>query len=229
MRSATEENQCCDFVKSVTDAELKVIGDLAVRDRLVQHLKSGEALRKFATGFYFVRVHFVKINFIVGSRCPSHELYWQGLAHNLMEELGGEAGPTHNELYRWFLKEADIENEDSLRCPGFAEDFDGAWENYSREAPLEEALGAIAVYEIFDNPDYQMLLNVMSRAGVSARGRVFFKVHAKAAHFELFEDYFRHVSQKHGGMDSLQRATNFVVKTQKNMWSGLLKYVAGSP
>ncbi len=179
----------------------------------------------FAEAFYFIRVNFVHLNFLLGARCPTHELYWGGLAHNLMEEMGGEHGPAHNELYRWFLQDAGITGEDSLRRPAFAAKFDDEWDDFVQNAPLEEALGAVAVYEILDNPDYQMLLNVMSRAGVSPRGLAFFQVHAKAAHFELFEDYFRHVSQKPGGMDSLHRANDFVFRTQRDMWAGLLDNV----
>jgi pyrroloquinoline quinone (PQQ) biosynthesis protein C len=214
------------FIESVTADELGIIRESNLEKALTRAVGSPNGLRAFASSFYFIRVYFVRINFIIGARCPTHELYWGGLAHNLMEELGGESGRAHNELYRWFMQEAGIDDENSLRCPRFAKDFNRAWEDYSREAPLEETLGAIAVYEILDNPDYQMLLRIMSRAGVSARGLVFFKVHAKATHFDLFEDYFRYVSQKPDGMSSLKTATHFVLETQRRMWSGLLAHLA---
>jgi pyrroloquinoline quinone (PQQ) biosynthesis protein C len=214
------------FVAAIAGRELEILEDRNVESALIRHFNTPNGLQKFAVGFYFIRVHFVKINFIIGARCPTHELYWAGLAHNLMEELGGESGPSHNELYRWFLNDAGIADENSLSCPKFAAGFDKKWEDYARNAPLEDALGAVAVYEIFDNPDYQMLLDVMSHTGVSERGLVFFKVHAKAAHFELFEDYFRHVSNQPGGTKALKKATDFVLETQKEMWSGLLDYLA---
>ena len=213
------------FVTAITNAEADLLDSLQVSKRLYESLMADGGLRRFASAFYFIRVHFVKLNFIVGSRCPTHELYWAGLAHNLMEELGGESGTPHNELYRWFLKEAGVPNENSLECPPFATRFNHVWEEFARDAPLEETLGAIAVYEIFDNPDYQMLLNVMSRAQVSARGLVFFRVHAEAAHFDLFEDYFRHISNQQGGIACLEKAKDFVLRTQKEMWAHLLEHL----
>ena len=228
MSKDVAKSQSKTFIDRVTALELNVIEELALPRLLTERVRSPKRLSLFATAFYFVRAHFVKLNFIIGARCPAHELYWAGLAHNLMEELGGGIGPPHNELYRWFMQETGIKDENSLKCPRFAAEFDRAWEDYSRDAPLEEALGAIAVYEILDNPDYRMLCQAMASAGVSKRGLMFFKVHAKAAHFELFEDYFRHISKEPGGMKSLTKATDFVVQTQRNMWSGLLEYLAGN-
>ena len=214
-----------DFLQQVSASEKALLAALGIERKLKTYLTSRPSLTRFAEAFYFIRVHFVKINFIVGARCPTHELHWGGLAHNLMEELGGDVGPSHNELYRWFLNDAGIADENSLTCPEFAAYFDKKWEDYARNAPLEDALGAIAVYEIFDNPDYQMFLNVMSHSGVSDRGLIFFKVHAKAAHFELFWEYFRHASNQPGGGKAIQRATDFVLQTQREMWSGLLDHL----
>lgn len=218
-------NDASQFVTEIARCEVRILKDHDVESVLTRQLSTPNGLERFGVGFYFIRVHFVKINFIIGARCPTHELYWGGLAHNLMEELGGDSGPSHNELYRWFLSDAGIADENSLTRPDFAASFDKKWEDYARNAPLEDALGAIAVYEIFDNPDYQMLLSVMSRAGISHRGLIFFKVHARAAHFELFEDYFRHVSKQPEGIKALERARDFVLDTQREMWSGLLDYL----
>lgn len=212
------------FIDNVAGREIAILEQLQVEKRLDKSV-AATGLTSFANAFYFIRVNFVHHNFVLGARCPTHELYWGGLAHNLMEEVGGESGPAHNELYRWFLQEVGAPDENSLRRPAFAADFDNKWENFVQHAVLEEALGAIAVYEILDNPDYQMLLAVMSKAEVSPRGLAFFQVHAKAAHFELFEDYFHYISGQSGGIDCLQRATDFVFQAQKEMWSGLLEYL----
>ena len=228
MRTNAGNLTCDAFARAVAIAEGNVLQSLDVERSLARHFEDKGTLKWFAQAFYFIRVHFVKLNFVVGARCPTHELYWAGLAHNLMEELGGNSGPSHNELYRWFLQDVGLPNEAALERPAFATRFDRKWDQFAQRAPLEEALGAIAVYEIFDNPDYQMLLNIMTRAGVTERGLLFFKVHAAAEHFELFEDYFRHVSQQPSGINTLERATAFVLDTQKEMWSGLLEHLTAN-
>ena len=213
------------FIRHVSAREEAILHELRVKERILEHAQTPEGLSRFAAGFYFIRVNFVRLNFILGARCPNHELYWSGLALNLMEELGGEKGPTHNELYRWFLQAAGIPNEENLLCPSFAAAFDEEWDSYCRETPLLEALGAIAVYEIFDNPDYRMLLEAMQGAGVGERGLIFFRVHAKAEHFELFEKFFEHANQTPAGVSALHRATEFVVNAQRKMWSNLLEWM----
>src|SRR5688500_14624709 len=87
------------FIDSVAGREIAILQQLQVKERL-DKLIAATGLTSFAGAFYFIRVNFVHHNFVLGARCPTHEVYWGGLAHNLMEEVGGESGPAHNELYR---------------------------------------------------------------------------------------------------------------------------------
>ena len=220
LRASTSDSNC--FSTAVTRAEVEVLHEMQVQHRLSLIVAKPGGLKVFAEAFHFIRVNFVRLNFILGVRCPTHEIYWAGLAHNLMEEVGGEHGPAHNELYRWFLRAAGWSSEDELTCPAFAATFDHEWEEYCRNAPLLEALSAIAVYEVFDNPDYGLLLDVMTGAGLSEDALVFFKVHSKAEHFALFESFFAYAMKSAGGVDTFVRATNFVLEAQRKMWRDLL-------
>jgi pyrroloquinoline quinone (PQQ) biosynthesis protein C len=211
-----------DLVESVIAKEEYILSELAVEDHLCNTMTSAEGLKRFAEAFYFVRANFCRLNFILGERCGLNEFLWGGLAKNLIEELGGKKGVSHNQLYRDFLVCAGINSEESLREPLFAYQFNASWEKFCRDATVLEALAAIAVYEIFDKPDYALLLRVVQKAGVAKRGLRFFKVHADAEHFEMFEDVISWLSKQEAGEEIINHAINFVFQTQRMMWTGLL-------
>ena len=138
-----------------------------------------------------------------------------------MEELGGKSGVSHNQLYRDFLKSIGSKPEAELKCPAFARDFNDRWEEFARNAPLIESLAAIAIYEILDVPDYQMLLELLERAKIPEEGLIFFRVHANAHHFAMFEDTVAWILTQEGGQEAFDRAQDFVFETQRKMWIGL--------
>jgi pyrroloquinoline quinone (PQQ) biosynthesis protein C len=212
------------FIDRVATAESDLLRDLCVADRLHVALQDKGGLQRFAESFYFVRGQFVRFNFLVGARCPMDEVYWAGLTQSLMEELGGPGCVSHNELYRRFMVDAGAATA-ALSPPQFTVEFDRSWEQFCQTAPLEEAVGALAVYEILDNPDYGMLLEVLSTLGVSERGLRFFRVHAEARHVTFFADFWTHVAAVGGGTESQERAAEFVVDSQRKMWAGLLAHL----
>jgi pyrroloquinoline quinone (PQQ) biosynthesis protein C len=211
------------IVETVIAKEESNLIELDVKARILQAISDPSRLRKFAEAFYFVRYDFPRINFIVGERCGVNELLWRGIAGNLIEELGGKNGPSHNQLYRDFLSCVGIDNERSLQEPLFANKFNTHWESFCRNASLEEALSAIAIYEIFDQPDYQLLLDVLQEANVDQRGLRFFYVHAVAKHFEMFEDTVKWLMDQENGQAAFESAMKFVFTTQREMWKGLLE------
>ena len=108
--------------------------------------------------------------------------------------------------------------------PEFAARFNAAWLAYCSHAPLEQALAAIGVYEIFDNPDYRMLMSVVHSAGVSGKTLRFFAVHAGARHFALFETLVARMLAN-GQAHAIADASSFVLRTQEAMWSDLLTFL----
>lgn len=213
------------FVKDVIEDELEIFRKLDLKNKLLEITKRKEGLKLFAEVFYFVRYDFCKINFIVGSRSFNHEFYWKGLAINLYEEAGGEHGKSHNELYRDFLKSVGARKEEYLVEPQFAKAFNKEWEDFSYNAPFLTALAAIGIYEIFDNPDYQLLWELVQESGVDKEGQLFFKVHAGVEHFEMFESVVDKLSQSEEGILHLKNAKDFVFRTQTEMWCELLNFL----
>jgi pyrroloquinoline quinone (PQQ) biosynthesis protein C len=213
------------LVNEIVCEEEYILSELAVETDLNNLSINLEGLRNFAESFYFVRYDFCRLNFIVGERCCSNEFLWAGLARNLYEELGGKGGVSHNQLYRDFLSSVNARPEKSLQEPEFAHQFNLAWETFCREAPLSEALSAIAIYEIFDVPDYQLLLRVMKKAGIPQRGLRFFQVHAVANHFEMFEDVMAWLGEQESKKGDFKRAKEFVFHTQTKMWRGLIEHL----
>lgn len=209
------------LIGSILASEESSIKENNIDGALSNSVVKPDDLIKFAESFYFIRYEFCKLNFIVGARCCNDEILWAGLAKNLMEELGGKSGITHNQLYRDFLRSIGARTEDKLECPAFAQDFNSSWEEFARTAPLMEALSAIAIYEIFDVPDYQMFLEILERAKVPEEGLIFFRVHANAHHFEMFEDTVAWILTQEGGQEAFDRAKDFVFETQRKMWIGL--------
>ncbi|NJM71217.1 MAG: iron-containing redox enzyme family protein [Scytonema sp. RU_4_4] len=212
-----------DLVESIIAKEESILSELDLEHYLDNTMSQKDGLKRFAEAFYFVRYNFTRLNFILGERCGANEEFlWAGLAKNLMEELGGIKGPSHNQLYRDFLSCVGIHSEKSLREPIFAYQFNASWEKFCRDASLPEALSAIAIYEIFDKPDYALLLRVIEKAGVAKRGLRFFTVHAVAEHFNLFEDTISWLSKQEKGEEIISNGINFVFRTQRMMWAGLL-------
>jgi ABC-type amino acid transport substrate-binding protein len=203
-------------INTIMDREKSMIAELGIKDILDSVINEGRIV-KFSEAFHFIRHEFCRLNFIVGARCPNDERMWAGLAKNLIEELGGK----HNQLYRDFLKCIYARSEEKLECPKFAQEFNDTWKNFAHTAPLNEALSAIAIYEIFDIPDYRLFLEVLEQAKVPESGLTFFRVHANAHHFEMFEDTVEWILQQEGGQEAFDKATEFVFETQRKMWIGL--------
>ncbi|WP_315790972.1 iron-containing redox enzyme family protein [Fischerella sp. JS2] len=216
-------NKLTELVKVIIAEEEAILDQLDVELRLCKATANAEGLKQFAEVFYFIRYDFPRLNFVVGERCGTNEFLWAGLAKNLIEELGGKNGPSHNQLYRDFLSSVGTKSEELLKEPLFAQQFNANWENFCRTASLEEALCAIAVYEIFDQPDYQLFLRVMQEAGVPEYGLRFFRVHAAAEHFEMFEDVVAWLQEQEGGKEAFAKGKDFVVQTQRKMWNGLME------
>jgi pyrroloquinoline quinone (PQQ) biosynthesis protein C len=215
-------NNLSNLVQEIIVEEEAILKELDIENRLYKAVDTSYGLKQFAKVFYFIRCDFPTLNFIVGERCGVNEFLWSGLAKNLIEELGNGNTPSHNQLYRNFLSCVEVSTEDLAKEPLFSFQFNETWRKFCREAPLEEALSAIAVYEIFDQPDYKLFLRTMQKAGVSEAGLHFFHVHAAAEHFEMFEDIVSWLREQPGGKDAFARGKEFVIKTQKKMWLGLI-------
>jgi pyrroloquinoline quinone (PQQ) biosynthesis protein C len=211
------------LVSSLARKEEDLIDKLELDKFLTICAEDRKRIIDFAEMFYFIRADFCCINFVIGERCHTNERLWSGLAKNLIEELGGKGGKSHNQLYRDFLSCVGAKPEEELECPQFAAEFNSSWRNFAKKAPLMEALSAIAIYEIFDVPDYKLFLDVLERAGVAEKGLHFFKVHANAHHFEMFEDTITWLMEQEGGEAAFANATEFVFDTQRKMWEGLIE------
>lgn len=191
-------------------------------ERLEKLLGRRAGTKIFAELFYFVRVQFVRHNFIIGAKCPYDERYWRGVVSNLMEELGGSGKVSHNELYRRFLYSVGGAPESQLKEPGFAKAFNCSWEKYLSDHNVEQGLYAIAIYEALDNPDYEMLLNALTKNRGAGLDLDFFCVHAQAKHTELFSDFLNYVESDPRTAKWEADAAEFVFGAQEKMWMGLI-------
>jgi hypothetical protein len=212
---------------AVRRAEEEVLCELEVIEKLTQWCRNKRGLRAFAEAFFFVRCEFVRINFVVGSRCSRLEEEWGGLARNLYEELGGGYTKTHNQLYREFLSSAGGAAEGDLVEPEFARRFNAAWLQFAGGAPLRTALLGVAAYEVLDGPDYSALYSMLTSSNPSA-DLTFFRVHAEANHFELFHDLLRQGTVSNQDVrNDFEIAGRFVLRWQRFMWAGLLQHIDG--
>jgi pyrroloquinoline quinone (PQQ) biosynthesis protein C len=216
------------FSRHVLDNENRLLKELDIQSRLIDLVKKPDGCKRFANAFYFVRYDFYRLNFIVGARCGPDERYWTGLAHSLYEESGGNGGKSHNQLYRDFLSDVGVKDENTLREPTFAREFNKSWVNFCTDSPFNEALSGLAIFEILDQPDYAMLFEVVKNADISPGGLLFFKIHAQAEHFDFFEEIVDTLGKTPGGRASLERAAAFVIQNQRMMWQGLLQCLTGS-
>jgi pyrroloquinoline quinone (PQQ) biosynthesis protein C len=219
----TNNRNLTQLVESVFTKEELLIEEAGIKYFLQKHISRTEGLQSFAESFYFIRADFCCLNFTIGERCHSDERLWSGLARNLMEELGGHGGQSHNQLYRNFLSSVGAKSEQELQSPEFAKVFNNSWRNFAKNAPLMEALSAIAIYEIFDVPDYKLFLDVLTEAKVQEEGLHFFRVHANAHHFAMFEDTITWLMEQEGGEQAFTNASEFVFDTQRKMWLGLIE------
>jgi pyrroloquinoline quinone (PQQ) biosynthesis protein C len=219
----TNNQSLAQLVESVFLREELLIEEIQVKSFLQTAVSKVGNLRSFAESFYFIRADFCCLNFTIGERCHADERLWSGLARNLIEELGGHGGQSHNQLYRNFLSSVGARNEQELKSPEFAEIFNNSWRSFAKNAPLMEALSAIAIYEIFDVPDYKLFLDVLTEAKVPEEGLHFFRVHANAHHFAMFEDTITWLMEQEGGEQAFANASEFVFDTQRKMWLGLIE------
>jgi len=216
---------CPTLKNRVAQKEVQLLSELRVEERLTSIMRVPGGMGLFSEVFYFIRYDFCRLNFIVGAKCPPHEMYWSGLVKNLLEELGGGRFKTHNELYREFLFETTGKTEGMLSQPAFAEEFNRHWEDYCLKSSYKHGLLAIGLYEVLDNPDYQLLFSCVKSGNLSAEGAKFFVVHAQAEHYEIFEDIIEEIDKGEGTEDIVEEALEFVIDTQQFMWSSLLSWL----
>lgn len=206
----------------VENSELNNIRDVRLVERLRSIVKGSEGVSRFGKRFHPIRYSFVHVNFIVGSRQEMHEIFWAGLARNLYEEAGGGVTAAHNELYRNFLRSIGIPSDEGLHEVEFSKTFNTRWREFARLAPVDEAVLAVAIYEILDRPDYGSLYDAL--AGINEKWDLeFFKIHSEVEHFDMFSEfvawYFEH---KKNAQVHFNEVSEFVLDVQKNMWIGLL-------
>jgi hypothetical protein len=209
--------------RELRDREEATLVDLKVISRLRHTVATADGLARFAEAFYFIRCDFVRINFLIGSRCGRSEVEWGGLARNLYEELGADHGKTHNQLYREFLAAAGCTSEGNLREPRFARRFNTTWTRFATSEALTTALFAVAAYEVLDGPDYSALHDAL-RGAIPSGGLEFFRIHAAAEHFELFGDLCDRITDV-GQAAAFRKGAAFVLKQQHLMWKGLLQHL----
>ena len=211
-----------NLMSHIAEKEAALLYELCVKERLSEIVSSKIGLSAFAQEFYYIRYDFCRLNFIIGAKCPPHEKYWSGLTKNLLEELGGGRGATHNQLYREFLWESSQKNESELKPPKYAIEFSNKWEEYCRNKHYSEGLLAIGMYEALDNPDYDLLYEVVKQTGISDKGLKFFLVHAKAEHYEIFEEIIEEIQINEDDASRVKGVADFVIDTQRFMWVNLL-------
>ncbi len=209
-----------DIQRQAEAAEHTILEDLEVGSRLARVVSKPDGLARFAASFYFCRVGFVKLNFMLGERCAHDERLWVGIARNLWEEAGAGSTPPHNSLYRDFLQYAGLTSEKELRSPAFAAEFDRAWELHVTTAPVLGALFSFAVYEALDSPDYRMLYAALAHR-VPTQPLRFFQVHTDVRHVELFDDALK-LAESSECARLVEAAMSFVIPLQRQMWCGLL-------
>ena len=213
------------LVEAVVRAETDLLAELRVEQRLADVLSTEDGLRNFGETFYFVRYDFCRLNFLVGARCGANDRFTTGIVRNLCEEHGLPRGRSHNQLYRDFLDAVGARPESCLHEPDFAARFNARWHRYCTEAPLPQALSALGVYEVLDNPDYALLLRLMKRVDIHKSGIPFFAVHASAHHSELFDDIISEFLDKDADRSYVDKAARFVIDTQRRMWCDLMSHL----
>jgi hypothetical protein len=210
------------LTKTVERKELEAINEIAVIPRLRHVVENNDGVRRFARTFHYIRYSFVHLNFIIGSRQEMHEILWSGLATNLYGEAGGGVTVAHNELYRRFLRTIGIRSDQDIEELNFSKIFNCLWRDFARSAAVEEAVLAVAIYEILDRPDYTALYKALT--GVDETWDLeFFRIHSIAEHvgmfFEFLAWFFEHFDD---AISRFDKVSNFVLKVQKDMWLGLL-------
>lgn len=209
--------------KDVERKECHILSDLSVAKRLRAIAGHPGGIREFGVLFHPVRSSFVHTCFLAGARSQMHEVLWSGLARNLYEEAGGGVTLAHNELYRRFLKSVGVTSDEGIRVALFAAKFNQRWRTYIEESPVEEAILAIAIYEIFDRPDYRTFLEAFS--GIDDRWDLeFFRVHAGVEHFDMFSEFVDWLFRTYADAEAkFYAAADFVLGEQRAMWTGLLE------
>jgi hypothetical protein len=145
---------------------------------------------------------------------------------NLVEELGGDHGRSHNDLYRDFMAAVDAPPEHELAEPAFATWFNESWSAFVAQRPARAGVVAMALYEALDPPDYGMLDTAISTWHLPVEAQRFFSVHAKAhAHYELFEEALASLASTEPVDWSIDEVEDFIIKTQEKMWHGLMEYI----
>ncbi len=211
-----------EMASAIETSELATIDELQLVDRLHAYVQAPDGISLFAKLFHPIRYSFVHVNFIVGARQEMHEIFWAGLARNLYEEAGGGITSAHNELYRNFLRSIGLQTDHAIREVGFSRQFNRSWRRFARHEPVDRAVLAVAIYEILDRPDYISLYKGLS--GINPKWDLeFFKIHSLVEHFDMFSEFVEwYFDHKETAQADFDQVADFVLGTQKQMWSGLL-------
>ncbi len=212
------------FRSNVYSKELEILSSNNVLDRLRRVCSTRDGLQTFAIQFYPIRYSFVQLAFAVGSRAPMHESYWYGLAKNLYEEGGEENKTAHNELYRKFISSIGLDPNMEVPETILSRSFNKTWFDFVLRAPIEQAIAAIAVYEIIDSPDYSALYEALREH--SSLDLKFFEVHSVAEHFSMFNSFFsKYLSKEGNSLEDFVPVADFVLNHQDFMWKELLSSI----
>lgn len=209
----------------VLSRELAILSSNKVVDRLRGACSTRTGLQVFANEFYPIRYSFVQLAFAVGARAPMHESYWYGLAKNLFEEGGEDDKIAHNELYRRFISSIGLDPNMKVPETALSRSFNKTWFDFVSHAPLEQAIAAIAVYEIIDSPDYSALYEAL-RGLSPSYDLQFFRIHSVAEHFSMFESFFsKYLSKQGNSLEDFIPVADFVLNNQESMWVELLSSI----
>jgi hypothetical protein len=210
------------FRTRVHEQEVETLARHQVQSRLSRVCSTLAGVRGFAVAFYPLRYSFVQMAFVAGARAPMHEDYWCGLAQNLFEEAGEGHKASHNELYRRFLSSSGLDATMQVPVTDLSRRFNRSWFDYVREAPIDQAIAAIAIYEVIDSPDYRLLYDALRSSSIPLDLK-FFEVHASAEHFGMFARFFHaYLRQDTCSLEDFLPVAHFVLGLQEEMWIALL-------
>jgi hypothetical protein len=209
----------------VEQRELETLTTLHVEECLREATSTRAGMSRFAEAFHFCRIGFVRMNFLLGARCPDDERYWVGIANNLWAESGGGVTLPHNTLYRRFLKWASGKDSRELVSPDFATKFNDEWDRVALNYPVKDALVTLAAYEAMDKCDYQMLYRALATNCDDPSAMEFFEVHTEVEHTEQFCSVFNLVSADEVQHGIYESSIDLSVSLQRDMWRGLLTHL----
>lgn len=177
---------------------------------------------KFAKLFYHIRGHYYQFLWYVGSTAPSWD-YKKIVLDNTTEEFG-KGSKSHDQLYWQFAKDCGVDIIPEIFSEEYNLEFVRKFNHNFLELTLKEdwdkIWGAFSAYEALDNSDYSNLLRLVNdNFELSASGKVFFKVHANATHYESTEQLLTTIWNENP--QAVKDGFGWVMKNQLAMWQEL--------